>query len=102
VADIGFNAILQRANHDLMFLLAATGDNGAGADVAAMVRRTGAAVERSWHEEDGFYYSANTRAGMMIRQQPKSTPQRAGPIGHRQSQQALYLLDVATPRHRIG
>jgi Trehalase len=67
VADIGFNAILQRANQDLMILLAAAGDNGAAAEIAAMVRKTGAAVERSWHDEDGFYYSANTRTGKMIR-----------------------------------
>jgi len=67
VADIGFNAILQRANQDLRFLLASTGDVTGAAEVATMEERTGAAIARCWHEEDGFFYGVDTRIGKIIR-----------------------------------
>src|SRR5712691_4246050 len=67
VADIGFNAILQRANQDLRSLLAATGDVAGAAEVAVMEQRTRDAIARCWHEEDGFFYGVNTRTGKMLR-----------------------------------
>jgi hypothetical protein len=39
VADIGFNATLQRANRDLRFLLAATGDVAGAAEVATVEQK---------------------------------------------------------------
>jgi len=67
VADIGFSAILQRANQDLRSLLTAAGDIAAAAEVAAMEQRTGAAIVQCWHEEDGFFYGLDTRTGSLIR-----------------------------------
>lgn len=67
VADIGFNAILQRANQDLQSLLAAIGDVAGAEEVAAMEERTSDAIARCWHEEDGFFYGVDTRNGAVIR-----------------------------------
>jgi hypothetical protein len=67
VADIGFNAILQRSNQDLRSLLAETGDIAGAAEVATMEERTGAAIARCWHEEDRFFYGVDTRTGKIIR-----------------------------------
>ena len=67
VADIGFNAILQRANHDLRWLLAGTGDGTGAAEVAMMEQKTGAAIARCWDEEDGFFHGLDTRSGAAIR-----------------------------------
>ena len=66
VADIGFNAILQRANHDLLHLLRLTGDTDGAAKVSAMIERTAAALEGRWSETDGIYYSWNTKRGIPI------------------------------------
>jgi hypothetical protein len=68
VADVGFNAILQRANHDLLFLLEKTGDTAGAAEVAGMIERTAAALEGRWNTRDGFYYSLDTRSGETIAQ----------------------------------
>lgn len=67
VADIGFNAILQRANQDLQSLLVAIGDAAGAEEVAAMEERTRDAIARCWHEEDGFFYGVDTRNGAVIR-----------------------------------
>jgi hypothetical protein len=67
VADIGFNAILQRADQDLQFLLTATGDAAGAAEVATMEQKTAAAIAQCWHEEDGFFYGMDTRTTTMIR-----------------------------------
>src|SRR5260370_38178960 len=67
VADVGFNAILQRANRDLRALLTATGDVAGAAEVEAMEERTGDAIGRCWHEEDGFFYGVETRIEKVIR-----------------------------------
>jgi hypothetical protein len=67
VADVGFNAILQRANQDLRFLLAATGDAAGATEVATMEHKTAAALGRCWDEEEGFFYGVDTRASAMIR-----------------------------------
>ena len=67
VADIGFNAILQRANQDLQSLLAAVGDAAGAEEVAAMEERTSHAIARYWHEEDGFFYGVDTRNCAVIR-----------------------------------
>jgi len=66
VADIGFNAILQRANHDLLHLLRVAGDTDGAAEVAGMIARTAAALEARWSERDGIYYSWNTKRGIPI------------------------------------
>ena len=68
VADIGFNAILQRANRDLRFLLDMIDDAAGVAEVERMISRTGRALESCWDEADGFYYSRDTRTGQAIRQ----------------------------------
>ena len=67
VADIGFNAILQRANQDLQSLLAAIGDAAGAGEVGAMAERTRDAIARCWHDEDGFFYGVDTRSGAVIR-----------------------------------
>jgi hypothetical protein len=67
VADVGFNAILQRANQDLRFLLAATGDVAGAAEVATMEQKTAAAIARCWDEEERFFYGVDTRTSAMIR-----------------------------------
>ena len=67
VADIGFNAILQRADQDLRFLLAATGDVAGATEVATMEQKTAAAIARCWHEEDGLFYGVDARTSAMIR-----------------------------------
>jgi hypothetical protein len=67
VTDVGFNAILQRANQDLRFLLAATGDTAGAAEVATMEQKTAAALTRCWDEEEGFFYGVDTRTSAMIR-----------------------------------
>jgi len=66
VADIGFNAILQRSNRDLVHLLHVLGDTNAAAEAAKMVERTAAALEARWSEPDGIYYGWNTRRGIPI------------------------------------
>ena len=67
VADIGFNAILQRADQDLRFLLAAIGDVAGATEVTTMEQKTAAAIARCWHEEDGFFYGVDRRTTAMIR-----------------------------------
>ena len=67
VADIGFNAILQRANRDLRSLLAATGDVAGAAEVATTAQKTSAAIEQCWQEKDGFFYGVDTHTGKPIR-----------------------------------
>ena len=66
-ADIGFNAILQRANQDLLFLLAVSSDAAGATEIAVMERATGDAILRCWHAEDGFFYSVDARSGAVIR-----------------------------------
>ena len=67
VADIGFNAILQRANQDLCLLLAAIGDIAGATELSAIAQKTYAAIKRCWQEEDGFFYGVDTRTGRPIR-----------------------------------
>ena len=55
IADIGFNAILQRANHDLLHLLRLVGDTDSAAEVAGLIERTANALEARWSEPDGIY-----------------------------------------------
>jgi len=66
VADIGFNAILQRANHDLLHLLRLVGDTQSAAEVAGTIERTANALEARWSEPDGIYYSWNAKRGIPI------------------------------------
>ncbi len=61
IADIGFNAILQRANHDLLHLLRSMDEKPAADEVAGMINATAAALEARWSEQDGIYRSRNAR-----------------------------------------
>jgi hypothetical protein len=66
VADIGFNAILQRANRDLRFLLDMIDDRAGMAEVDRMIARTRAALETCWDRAGGLYHSRDTRTGQGI------------------------------------
>lgn len=66
IADIGFNAILQRANRDLRFLLDMVDDRAGMAEVDRMIARTRAALETCWDRSDGLYHSRDTRTGQGI------------------------------------
>lgn len=66
IADIGFNAILQRSNHDLLHLLRHTDDQEAADEVAGMIKATTGALEARWSEPDAIYCSRNTRRGRDI------------------------------------
>jgi hypothetical protein len=66
VADIGFNAILQRANHDLLHLLRLLEDTVAADEVARMIKTSAAALEARWLEQEGIYRSRNTRRSVDI------------------------------------
>ncbi|MGK9165579.1 hypothetical protein KXR53_04745 [Inquilinus limosus] len=67
VADIGVNAILQRANRDLRFLLDMLDDSAGTAEVDRVIARTRAALERCWDRAEGLYHSRDTRAGKILR-----------------------------------
>jgi glycogen debranching enzyme len=66
VADIGFNAILQRSNRDLLHLLGVLGQTDAAAEIAQMIEHTATALEARWSERDGSYYGWNTKRGIPI------------------------------------
>ena len=68
VADVGFNAMLQRANRDLRFLLDMIDDRAGVAEVDRMISNTRAALEERWDQAEGFYLSLDTRTGQAIRQ----------------------------------
>ena len=101
VADIGFNAVLQRANQDLRFLLAVTGDVAGAAEVATIEQKTAAAIARCWHEEDGFFYGVDRRTTAMIRK-----PGIAGllPLFADPAMAARHprLLQQLIPKHRAA
>lgn len=69
VADIGFNAILQRANRDLIALLRDAGEEEQAQEIEALAARTAAAMETCWDADDGFYYGRDVRLGATIRKQ---------------------------------
>ena len=68
VADIGFNAMLQRANRDLRFLLDMVDDRAGMAEVDRMISTTRAALEACWVRADGAYQSRDAGSGQPIRQ----------------------------------
>jgi len=68
VADIGFNAILQRANRDLRFLLDMIDDRAGMVEVDRMIAGTRAALEACWDKADGVYHSRDAGSGQAIRQ----------------------------------
>lgn len=68
VADIGFNAMLQRANRDLRFLLDMVDDRAGMAEVDRMISRTRTALEACWARADGAYQSRDAGSGRPIRQ----------------------------------
>jgi hypothetical protein len=67
VADIGFNAILMRANRDLVYLLEQVDDAAGVHQIEELDARARAAVEANWAEHDGFYYSLDRRTNKLIR-----------------------------------
>jgi hypothetical protein len=67
IADIGFNAILQRANRDLRFLLDMIDDRAGMAEVDRMIARTRAGLDSCWDRADGLHYSRDIDAGQPIR-----------------------------------
>jgi hypothetical protein len=67
VADIGFNAILQRANSDLQAVLAAVGNTAAAAEVGKMAERTARAIAGCWDPEEGFFHGIDTLRQTAIR-----------------------------------
>ncbi|WP_162146069.1 MGH1-like glycoside hydrolase domain-containing protein [Inquilinus limosus] len=67
VTDIGANAILQRANRDLRFLLDMIDDRAGTAEVDRMIGRTRAALERCWDRTESFYHSRDARTGRVLR-----------------------------------
>ncbi|MGL4962382.1 MAG: MGH1-like glycoside hydrolase domain-containing protein [Inquilinus sp.] len=68
VADIGFNAILHRANRDLRFLLDMIDDRAGMVEVDRMIAGTRAALEACWDKADGVYHSRDAGSGQAIRQ----------------------------------
>jgi hypothetical protein len=62
VADIGFNAILQRANADLRALLAATGDTAGAAEVGTMAERTARAIAGCWDADPQAWHCRTAAA----------------------------------------
>jgi hypothetical protein len=66
IADAGFNAMLQRANLDLLDLARRFGTAEQAREVEAMARRTAEALEHSWSPEAGLYRSYDLRQGLDI------------------------------------
>jgi hypothetical protein len=67
VADVGFNAILMRANSDLAFLLAEMGDTAGLQEIEGLQQRALAALEGRWSDDDGIYYSLDLRKNAAVR-----------------------------------
>jgi hypothetical protein len=68
VADIGFNAMLQRANRDLRFLLDMVDDRAGMAEVDRIISTTRAALEACWVRADGAYHSRDAGSGRPVGQ----------------------------------
>jgi hypothetical protein len=66
IAEIGFNAVLQRANRDLRFLLDMVDDRAGMAEVDRLIARTRAALEACWDKADGLYHSRIVAAGEAV------------------------------------
>lgn len=64
VIDVGFNAILHRANQDLRKLAV---ELGASTDeIDEWIHRTGQAFAHLWHEREGLYFSVDAITGDRI------------------------------------
>ena len=66
VADIGTNAILLRAEHDLLALARRFGSPAEAAEIAARIPPAERAIERLWSEADGLYLSYDLAADAPI------------------------------------
>ena len=66
VADIGLNAILHRANRDLLALARRFGTPAEQAEIAARLDLTAAAIDRLWNTGAGIYQSRDLIAGTHI------------------------------------
>jgi len=66
VADIGLNAILHRANRDLLALARRFGTPAEQAEIAARLDFTAAAIDRLWNAGAGIYQSRDLIAGTLI------------------------------------
>ncbi len=84
VVDIGTNAILLRAERDLLVLARRFGSVAERAEIEARIARQGAAIGRLWSGAGGIYFSADLIANALI---PVSTsagmlPVFASEYGH--------------------
>ena len=66
VADIGLNAILHRANRDLLALARRFGTPAEQAEIAARLDLTAAAIDHLWNDDAGIYQSRDLIAGTLI------------------------------------
>ncbi len=66
VADIGVNAILQRAERDLVHLAARFGTVAERARIATRIDRRDAAIATLWNGDTGLYHSRDLRTDRMI------------------------------------
>jgi glycogen debranching enzyme len=66
VADIGLNAILHRANRDLLALARRFGSQAEQAEIAARLDVTVAAIDRLWNADAGIYQSRDLTTGALI------------------------------------
>ncbi len=84
VADVGTNAILPRAERDLLVLTGRFWVAAERAEIEARIPRQAAAIERLWSGADGIYFSADLISDALIRV-PTSAgmlPLFAGEHGH--------------------
>ena len=66
VADVGLNAILHRANRDLLALARRFGTPAEQAEIAARLDASAAAIDRLWNAAAGIYQSHDLIAGARI------------------------------------
>jgi glycogen debranching enzyme len=66
VADIGLNAILHRANRDLLALARRFGTPAEHTEIAARLDATAAAIDRLWSDAAGIYQSRDLITGALI------------------------------------
>ena len=67
VADIGTNAILHRAELDLLALSHRFGNNAERARIVGRIPQMGAAIAKQWDATDGHFYSRDLISGTPIK-----------------------------------
>jgi glycogen debranching enzyme len=66
IADVGLNAILHRANRDLLILAQRFGTPSEQTEIAARLEASAAAIDRLWNASAGLYQSYDLIAGTRI------------------------------------